>query len=158
MKNKVKEVKRQTVKLENGKKIELSLKDSKELVIFEDVCNSYKGKTVTYQTLLKEAIKLRPSSKFGLVAYNKLKPRVRQNFDNRLARFLGNTKGTPRTSLQSWIFNIERTCEIRPIFKVPIDLSCNVSPQIKQEGQTIKLPNRVYKRSFKEVKQKIETK
>lgn len=116
---------------------------SKELKIFKDVLANNRNKTKTFSELLNEAISLRNNSTYDLKPYNELAIKVKQNFTNRLARFIGGSLKSAeiKPSKQAKYFNIEVQSGQICVFSQPIDPSRNISPQVK-DGRTIKLPRR----------------
>ena len=119
-----------------------------ELQLILEACESLVGvKGITYNDVLNKVIELRPTSKFALKPNTDLTRKTRQNFVNRIAKTLGSTRLSAQLnpSLQAKKFNIELQTRLKVKFEVPIDPSANISPQVKQEGQSFEI---IGKREF----------
>ena len=121
---------------------ELSKSAKNELKIILAVISKFENReNLTWNQIWNESKPIRTSSKFALKGYNDLAQGTSKNFENRLAKTLGSTKeyGYNKGSLQALIFNIETQTDLKVKFSIPIDLTKNISPQVKAEGQTFSI-------------------
>ena len=125
----------------------------KEIEIFKNLAKRFNGETKSFVQVFAVAKIIRIQHPFELKPYNKLTKYTQQNFENRLARFLGSTLESANfrkakaissgkaDDIQAKVFNIENVLGKKCTDWVfPISPVENISPQVKQPGQKFKFP------------------
>ena len=123
----------------------LPINANNETKIFLIVADKFKGQSITWKTFVNEARAQRVNPILDLKPYNELTPKTKTNFDNRICRLLGATKivGLVRKSVQSKKFNSEAVTSTVVKFEIPIDSAYNISPQVKQQGQSFTIGGKI---------------
>jgi hypothetical protein len=114
-----------------------------DINIFIYISKKYSGEKKSFEEVFRFAKTLRIEYPFNLKPYEQLTKKTQQNFENRLAKFLGGTKESLKfsNSRQAKIFNIENILgEKCKDWVFPIDPLKNLSPQVKKNGQKFRFP------------------
>lgn len=123
----------------------LPINANNETKIFLICADKFKGQKITWVTFRNEARNQRVNPILDLKPFAELSLKTKNNFDNRIARLLGATKivGLVRKSIQSKKFNSEAVTSTTVKFEIPIDSAYNISPQVKQDGQSFTIGGKI---------------
>jgi hypothetical protein len=114
-----------------------------DINIFTYITKKYSGEKKSFEEVFIIARALRIEHPFNLKPYEQLAKKTQQNFENRLARFLGGTKESSKFKgkEQAKVFNIENILgEKCKDWVFPINPLEKLSPQVKKKGQKFIFP------------------
>lgn len=123
----------------------LPINANNETKIFLICAEKFKGQKITFRTFINEARAQRVNPLLDLKPFSELSLKSKANFDGRIARLLGATKivGLVRNSVQAKKFNSEAVTNTVVKFEIPIDPAFNISPQVKQDGQSFTIGGKI---------------